>query len=322
MLALFVGIGGYAEFFQQAGQGAFHSAGHYSQVFDATAFGQVQKLKLTNRLGSFSFERRDPLWEMVSPRHIEARRGPIEDILQRIKSLTAIFVYEKDPINLSNFSLDSPSLSVEVQNAQGQAISLDFGLINPMDNSTYVTRSDSQVIFQVGPGRDRLESLGLAHFIEPKVVSLSVEDIDNLAIYREKKKGPQLKILRSGDGWRSSTGRILDRDAIQKYLGQLAQLSSFMILDKMEGQLQGAVEEYLQAPIYRVTIGQRNGEKITFEVSRPVAFLPNLNLEKKKNVLLRASHKRYVYVIPKSSLAHFQKTQYSFKGLGLKKIFY
>lgn len=314
----------YSEFFRRH-ESSKQIESSYSNIFDANAFGEVVAIDFKNRLGKFQLEKQEnQKWVLKSPRIIDAKENSVNEIIDKIKSLTIIKIYEKDPINLSNFSLEQPTISIQLKNSEGKELKYHFGLLNPIDNTTYVTANSEKVIFQVQTLGRRIETMSLSNFLDSKIFSYPLDEISSYAIYRGNSKNAQLKIKKEKVGWKSSTGRMLDEKPLEGYFGNLANLSSTLIIDDMDEELKEVVNQYLETPFYRIEIDrtEKEGKKVVFEVSKLVTKLPNLNIERRTNVLVRSSDRKHLYLFHKDVLPVFQKTQYSFKKLSLKKIFY
>lgn len=312
----------YSEFFRR-NESSKTVESTYSNIFDAKTFGNITAIAFTNRLGSFDFKKQaDGNWKLTTPREIDAKEESVNFLIQKIKELKIIKIYEKDTINLSNFALEQPSISIKLTNQAGAKVLYSFGLLNPIDNTTYVTSSNEKVIFQVNSLGSRMETLSLSGFLDSKIFNVPFEEINSFAIYRGKSKNAQLKIKKEKEGWKSSTGRLLDEGPLKKYFSGLSNLGSTLIIDEMGEELKSSVEEYLETPFYRIEFLNQDKKKTVFEISKHVTSLPGLNIERRKNVLVRSSDKKNLYLFSKETLPHFQKTQYSFKKLSLKKIFY
>jgi hypothetical protein len=311
----------YAEFFRRNEKNS-NVENTYSNIFNAKEFGNIVEVNLKNRLGSFELKSVDGKWKLLNPREIDAKMEAVNLIIQKVNELKIIKIYEKDAINLSNFSLEQPSISISLKNEAQQNLTYSFGLLNPIDNTTYVTSSNEKVIFQVNSLGRRLETMSLSNFLDSKIFSVPYEKINSYSIFRGTTKNAQLKITKQKEGWKSSTGRLLDGGPLKKYFEVLSNLSSTHIIDEIDEELKTAIDEYLEKPLYRIEIEDDKNKKVVFEVSKYVRSLPTLNIEKRKHILVRSSDKKHVYLFSKDTIPHFQKTQYSFKKLSLKKIFY
>lgn len=311
----------YAEFFRRNEKNS-KVENTYSNIFNAKDFGTIVEVNLKNRLGSFDLKSVEGKWKLLNPREIDAKIEAVNLIIQKINELKIIKIYEKDAINLSNFSLEQPSITIALKNNKGKNLTYSFGLLNPIDNTTYVTSSNEKVIFQVNSLGRRLETMSLSNFLDSKIFSIPFDQITGYSITRGNSKNAQLKLTKEKEGWKSSTGRLLEEAPLKKYFEGLSNLSSTLIIDEIDEPLKAAIDEYLETPLYIIEFVDANSKKTKFEVSKYVRSLPNLNIEKRKNILVRSSDKKHIYLFSKDTIPHFQKTQYSFKKLSLKKIFY
>ncbi|MGB0452228.1 MAG: DUF4340 domain-containing protein [Bacteriovoracaceae bacterium] len=302
--------------------GSNESSEVFSSIFSKESFGDIQNISFKNRLSEIQFEKDEKSnWMMISPRKVKAKVEILDRIFQGLEEIKVIRVYEKDPINLSNFSLEEPNLVIQLSNKE-KSMTFKFGLVNPIDNSTYLTLEEDKVIYQIHSLGSRIETFGLASFIDAKIFSLEPEKLKSLAIYRGKSSSAQLKLTQQKSGWKSSTGRVVAANPVHQYIETLNKLSSSHIIDNISETQMKSFQEYLKRPSYKIEFVDKNNKKLQYVISLPLKSLPDLKIKYRQNVLVKASHLKYFYLFPKEALSNFQKTQYSFKKLSIKKIFY
>ena len=279
----------YAEFFRRNEKNNKIES-NYSNIFNPKEFGKILEVTLKNRLGSFELKSVEGKWKLLNPREVDAKLETVDLIIKKINELKIIKIYEKDAINLSNFSLEQPSITISLKNNKQQKLTYSFGLLNPIDNTTYVTSSNEKVIFQVNSLGRGVETMSLSNFLDSKIFSTSYDQIVGYTITRGNSKNAQLKLTKDKRSWKSSTGRLLDEAPIKKYFGELANLSSTLIIDEIDEELKDSINQYLENPLYIIEIIDKNNRKTKFEISKFVRSLPNINIEKRKNVLVRSSN--------------------------------
>ena len=88
--------------------------------------------------------------------------------------------------------------------------------------------------------------MSLSNFLDSKIFSTSYDQIVGYTITRGNSKNAQLKLTKDKRSWKSSTGRLLDEAPIKKYFGELANLSSTLIIDEIDEEL-----KKFNKPIFR-----------------------------------------------------------------------
>ncbi|PIK13735.1 DUF4340 domain-containing protein [Halobacteriovorax sp. JY17] len=325
MFAIVIVIGGLASEFFQAPLIQNTALSRYQLLLKPEQIDQIESIQLDNRLGLFKINKdKDGQWTLTSPRNLPSSTATVASILQNLKDIKIRQILPKDAINISNFSLDSPLMKLQITYFGGKEDLLNIGLVNPIDNSTYVTFSSKDAIYHVDALENSMEGLSLSNFIEPKVFTQDLKTIAEFKIYRGKIPSTSLRlsIKNETDGWLDNSGNILEPKAVEEFLTEVLSLKSSLILDKKTDKLIDAVSRYFANPSYTVEILDRNGKKVFYEISYLINNLPDIKMEKRQVFIVKASNRPHPYVIEKQFLSTFGKSQKSFKKLSIKKLFY
>jgi hypothetical protein len=331
ILALFIaslGLSGLYSYLYQAPTDSSHETGALS-LFKDEDFSNLHQIILKNKMGSFRFEKSKSKssndWNMISPRSLPASQRVIETVLKELRSIRIRKVYPKEPINLANFSLDSPLVKITLTDIYGEKKVLTQGL-KKFNNETYVVLSKKESIFQIDAIKTALETLSLTNFLDSKVVSLHPENIAFLRIYRGDKNSKRLQfsIYKDKAGWKSSDGTLLDPVKINKYVQELSSLPSQQILDEQSEKLRESLQDFLTTPQYTLELEDANKNLFTYTLSNLINSLPDIKLEKRQSFIITASNREHPYIINKSFLQLFNKRLNLFKPkkVPFKKLFY
>ena len=325
MFAIVIVIGGLASEFFQAPLIQNTALSRYQLLLKPEQIDQIESIQLDNRLGVFTINKgSDAQWTLTSPRNLPSSTATVGSILNNLRNIKIRQILPKDTINISNFSLDSPLMKLKITYFGGKENFLNIGLVNPIDNSTYVTFSNKEAIYHVDALESSMEGLSLSNFIEPKVFTQDLKSIKEFKIYRGKIPSTNLRltIKSEGDGWLGNSDGTLEPKAVENYLIDILSLKSSLILDKKTEKLTDAVGRYFSNPSYTVEILDRNNKKVFYEVSYLINNLPDIKMEKRQVFIIKASNRPHPYVIEKQFLSNFGKSQRSFKKLSIKKLFY
>jgi|GEM_PF-1568582 len=184
----------YSEFYQAPRDTNSHLSDSRS-IFQEGELDHLIGLRFKNRLGEFSLQRSGSEivdWQLISPRQMPANISPINAILDHLYNLKIRKTFEIDPINTYNFSLDNPTFEIDLKNSEGKLINIRFGLINSLDNSTYVSVSNKNSIYHVDGPAEVLEVIDLPKFMEPRIAPYAQEKIKSMTFY---KNGPSGKTI-------------------------------------------------------------------------------------------------------------------------------
>jgi hypothetical protein len=287
---------------------------HYNPLPKSLFFQEnlhsATKIQLKNRLGEFHFEKSDKGWEIILPRRLPTRERPLNFVFKTLKNIRIKKVYPKDNLTLSSFSLDNPVIEITLIHQDGDRDEIKFGMIDSISSSTYLMLSDSSWLYQVDLLDYPLERLDLADFINPKIFTQSPDNIASLKIYRRGQL--KLQLTRKNKDWWGKRGRKLKTTLVNKYIKDLTQLKSNVILDEMSTKVKDRVDSYLTSPLFKIEIQDRSKITYTYNISTVINSLPDIKIEKSQSFIISASNRKHPYLLNKKYLRFFSKREKSF----------
>lgn len=293
-------------------------------VFNQGDLDGVNQVVLRNSLGKFHLEEAKPnQWNIISPRNLPANKRIVSNMIETLKKLQIRKIYEKDKIYLSNFSLNNPLFSIDLIFKDGKETTVDFGLINPLDNSTYISLSKQDAIYHIDGFSSNFTSLDLTSFVDNRVFNFDTNQITSLKFFQGKSvTRPSLSFERKDDQWLSTSGKTLDDQKIADFLNGLQSIRSNIILDEISEALNEKINQHMEKPYYRLFFNLKNGEEIKVEMSGAIPNLPDLKLEKWQNIIVKSSNVISPIILNKSNLKSIYVRENKLKKIPFKKLFY
>lgn len=273
----------------------------------------LKSVSFTNKMGSFKFENTHPQfeldgpWQMIQPTNIKARK---DFFLKVLKSLTEIQVrhtHRADTINLQSFSLDKPLFSFIFETQDSSLIQVSFGLINPIDNSTYFSLTGSDLIYQSNTLSLPLESVTPDELLDSKALALNSELVSMIEIQEAPFQAIQLRVNKISDLWQDNSGQRMDSKKLERYIGDLQNIKSYMVLDKLSPIASAELEKIMSAPRWRLKIAQREYTE-TFFVAGPLTDIGDFRLEKANSLLFYREGTTTPIVLPPDMQNIFKKS--------------
>lgn len=326
-LIVLVISGIFSEFFQ-APSTVNKEFSKYHYLYHKEEIANIEKISLHNRLGDFDLTRKSfenpQEWRLTSPRDLPASYDVIENILNTLEAIKIRKIFTKDSINLANFSLDSPMMKLDLFRKGAEKVTISFGLVNPIDNSTYLMASDKDVIYHIDSLNSSVEKLGLSDFVDSKVFTINKKNIQYLKIFRGEnlKAKPQLLITQDKEGFKNESKELLEPEKINAYFDELLSLKSHFILDKVSEKLKTTLDKVLAKPFYTLVIKTKDDLIYTYQITSILSSLPDLKIEKRQNFIIKSSNREHPTVLDKTHFTLFGKRKSSFKRLQFKKLFY
>ncbi len=246
----------------------------------------LRGLEFTNKAGTFRFENTDPdgamegPWRMTEPTALKARRDFFVKVGQALADIQVRHVHRTDPINLQSFFLHKPLFTLRLIPVVGAPVEIAFGLVNPIDNTTYFTLTDGPWIYQSQVFGLPLENVTAEELLDSRALAFNPDQVLSLEIT------PGGVRLTKNDGrWQDSRGAALENRKVEEFLLKLQTLKGHTVLDKLTQDQQAAVRRLMETPQITLRLGLSQGLE-TYHFSAPLDRVGDLKLERAGSVLL------------------------------------
>jgi hypothetical protein len=276
-----------------------------AKLFTSTDLEKVHRISLKNKSGEYIFERLQnnqiSPWHMVSPRDISANSLFIEKLFNALTTIKVKKMFPDEKINASNFSIDKPTSTLNLIDQSGKSIVIVLGLMNTIDNSTYLKISGRSGIFHVEAPDVSLENASILNLIESQIISINLDTIVAFRIYRGNKKTgtPQLEIKKKGADWFDREGNLLSREKIDDYLQDLSSLKSSFIIDKQTDSQKRQINNLARNAEYIVSIEDNKANTIDYNISGITKDLSDIDLKNEEYFIVTISNNTTSYVVKK-----------------------
>lgn len=277
----------------------------YANPVPINELQQLKNLKLSNKHGNFLFENTHPdgnlegPWQMLEPQALRVKGDVVRKIIDALNVIRVRNFHRLEPINITSFSLDNPTLTLLFTNAKNRNFEIKMGLINPIDNSAYLSLSTQDQIYQIDPIEMALESYDLAQLVESKVLALNTDSLQSLEIYSTS--GLSLKLLKKEDKWVDQNGEILSDSKVSRFFERLEEIKSFSILDKLNTDQQIFMEKAMATPLWSLKLISAQGVR-AYVVGQVQGQLPGMNIIKSDTYALSTDEKQSFVLIDKDEL--------------------
>lgn len=322
VFCLTLGIGALVSEFFQAPILSSKELSKLQFLYTTSDFEKIKKISLKSNLGNFILLKEDKnSWMMTSPRSINVNSEIVTKILKTLEDIKIKKIYPSDQINIANFSLDKPVATLTITNDQDEEKELSFGLINPIDSSTYLQVRGENVIYHINVLDYPLERVELSNLIDSQIFSPNVEEITEFKIFPPRTAIPSFNVAKKENDWTSGNLK-LDSASVSTFLEEIKAIKAHIILDQIDETMVLEIEKTFQNVANKVEITDSLGGTFTYEISQPFNSLNNLKVEKRQNILIRASNRKHVFVVNKDNLKLFSKRVNQLKENPIKKLIY
>lgn len=288
----------------------------YANPIPVIELQNLKSFRMTNKQGSFLLENTDPEgklagpWQMIEPQALKVKGDVIPRILDALNVIRVRNFHRLEPINVTSFSLDNPTLTLNFKTVKDKSYEIKMGLINPIDNSAYLSLSSQNQIYQIDPIEMALESYDLAQLVESRVLAVNADSLASLEIYTSK--GLEVKLLKKDDQWLDQNGVVLSTEKVKKYFDRLEDLKSFSILNDLTPPQQEFMSKETAAPVFSLKLISAQGVR-SYVVSEIKDGIPGMNLGRSNFYALSSEERKSFVLVDKDQLKAF-----SIKTMDLK----
>jgi ankyrin repeat protein len=288
----------------------------------------LNKITFENQLGSVSLqkdERNKDHWVLTSPRILPANKETIATLLASLSQIQIRKTYPADPINLANFALNTPTLSLKMNGGEDTSLNIKFGLHNPLDNSAYILIERLQTIYQITAPKVQLAFLGPSYFIDSKIFTMANQDIERIKIFNAHNLGGNtaLSIMKKNGQWFNEKKQLLATDKVESFIAKIISVKSQMILDQTTKDVEKIVDNYIKSPMYSIEMVDSENRKIKYSISHLInTQIPELKIDRQKNIIIIASDRTHPYIVEKNYLSNFQLKEVELSNERFNSLFY
>lgn len=305
LILLFLGL--FAEIFESQTP-EVDIAQIYANPVPVNELQRLKNFKLINKHGTFVFENSHPEgllegpWQMIEPQALKLKDEVVRKIIDALNVIRVRNFYRLEPINITSFSLDNPTLTLFFTNLKNKSFEIKMGLINPIDNSAYLSLSSQDQIYQIDPIEMALESYDLAQLVESKILALNSDALLSLEIFG--RDGTLLKLIKKDNEWIDQNGVQLSKAKVEKLFEKLEEMKSFSILDKLTSEQQSFMSEVMSTPLYNLKLISGQGVR-TYVISPVPKQIPGMNIVKSDTFALSTDERQSFVLIEKAELKAF-----------------
>ena len=264
----------------------------------------LKYLKIKNRIGEYVLEKENESWFLKKPRSMPAKDKTVLLIKNALKNIKILTIHKNEPINYQSFSLDNPSISIQLKSSKEEA-NVNVGLINPIDNTSFIYIDGKDRIYQTAILAGELQGLELTDFIDSSIFSIETKNISKIRIYQGKNLTPFNSILKMGDQWKLKKYKTIDQSKAQRRIKLLLNTPPHMIIDKNDVDLTNFIDNYLNNPLYKIEIQTISGETIKYTITNLIRSLSSLKIENRQFFIVKASNRKYPFIVNKDYLTNF-----------------
>ncbi len=308
----------YSVIFQKDSTSVFNTD-KYIDLIDSEIFKNIKFIEIDNKFGKFKIQKETYSWQVISPKEFPANNDILNQFIKDLESIKVLKTFSNDEINRQSFRLNSPQVQITVESLAN--ITLNIGLINPVDNSAYIHIKGQDKIYQISGLSTYFSTFDFSDFVNSKVFNFPLSVIESLKLYKYNSDKPNLHFNLVNGEWVDSNNKALDSSKVKEFLLKLISMNTFIILDHLSDDQKKFVDDYLNRKLGKIIIESKEGE-VEFTVTQIIRKGKVLKLKDNQVFLVKASNLNFYFVINKSLIGLFDTTNSKLKSPSINKIFY
>lgn len=223
----------------------------YANPIPIAELQRLDKLTLNNKYGSFVMINTHPEaelsgpWQLLQPQTQRVKSEVIAKIVENLNILRVRSIHRYEPINITSFSLDNPNLSILLTTSKSKDYEIKLGLINPIDNSAYLSISSQDQIYQIDPLEMALETYDLSQIVEARVLAFNKKNLKSIEIIEN---GTSKLLIHQREAiWANSEEEKFSQDKVEQLITLIEDMKSSSILENLSSDQTASFQEMINA---------------------------------------------------------------------------
>jgi hypothetical protein len=274
---------------------------------DSELLSNVETLKFENRITGATLKqmnRND--WMITEPKTIPASFEQINSLLTALATVKVNKIHQLEPLNQAAFSLNRPLATISITTRLQEQLTVKVGLVNPINNSTYIEIPEKNAIYQVSNLSLDVTSLSFTDLIDARVFRNRLNELEKITIFNRKGPSKYIEFESNGALWSTLKYNTVNQANVVDTLKELLNIKAFMILDQLEEKAQKVVEKYQRSILYTVRLQQDAETETTYRISTLVKSIPGVKFDKRQYFLVWPSNRNFPYLVHKDNLKSIQ----------------
>lgn len=273
-------------------------------VFNNRELEDINQLTLKNKSGEYSFIKEE-IWHMTSPKAMSSNSLFIANLFSALNTIKTKKLFLDDQNNNSNFSLINPTATITLSNSSGKNILISIGIMNAIDNSTYIKILGKDGIFHVEAPSISLENISLADLTTSSIFDFDLKKITALQIFKKNIKISEIKKI-SGV-WSNHDNKELAPPRAEEILQNFLNLKSSFILEEQNDYQKKIISPLISSGEYSLKIFIEDKETLSYKISAITTKIAGLALNDEPYFVITENHAAIAYVVKKEFLSIFQQ---------------
>ncbi len=264
----------------------------------------LDTIEFKNYNNTFKFTRNDSDWKLIEPVNMKSSRDKIQSIVSSLKKVEVKTLLKKNKLNLQNFSLNNPLLTIKLESKLKEVQTINFGILNSIDDSSYLTVNNANAIYQTNIISSEMLKYKLSDFIDASIFPQELSEYKKIEILSARDNRTLHILEKPQEKWISNKYKQIRNLSVDKKLTQILNINAKVIVDNIDDQTLTFLNNYINNPKLKIKLKTKKGNK-QFIVTYQIAKNDSLKIEKNENFIIKDIQENIIYLVDTSYLSEF-----------------
>ncbi|MCT4641106.1 MAG: DUF4340 domain-containing protein [Bacteriovoracaceae bacterium] len=294
----------YTEFLRAQKKTNLHNVDLKTKLFNSLKISTIEKITLKNQFGSIKMiHNNDESWSITEPIKINAKTSQIKLLIASINNIQLKTVHAKDRLNIQNFNIEESKNRVDITTNDGKTNSIIFGLSNPLTQSSFISISKQNVIYETHLINNIISKINIKNLVDNRSFQLSVNKIHRVDIFNGYTNTTHT-LIKKNNTWKSNKYKVIDSLSAQKEIQTLMSIKVHKLFNKEKEINNPLLMLYLKNPRYKLKLYMPNKTK-TYIISNLMKKNESLAIKNKNGFIIKDSARDEIMFIKKENLNKF-----------------
>lgn len=274
----------------------------------------LKTIEIQNYSNSFKITKINNKWKLTNPVKMKSDLKKVREVINALKRIEVKTILKKDKLNLQNYSLNNPLLSIKLESALKEEQVINFGILNSIDDSSYLTVNNINAIYQTNIISNKLLKYTFSDFIDASIISIKLENIEKFEIINARDNRVLHIAQRVENNWISNKYNTISNKSVENKLSKILKVSAKVVVDDADEETTNFLNNYITNPKLKLNITKLSPKETDrFIVTYPTTSNKTLKIDKSQNFIIKDISNDIIYLVDKKYLSEFNIRYADFK---------
>lgn len=263
-------------------------------------------IEISNYNNTFRLEKIQTKWKLTNPIKMKSDVTKVNSVIEALKMIEVKTILKKDKLNLQNYSLNKQLLSITIGSTLDESQTIKFGILNSIDDSSYLTVDDVNAIYQTNIVSEKMLKYTFSDFIDASIISTKLDEVQKLELIGARDNKTLQIVQKVEENWISSKYNTISNESVENKISQILKVNAKVVVDDTDPETMIFLNNYIDNPKYKLNITSRGLNKFDqFIITYPTTSNASLKIDKSQNFIIKDVSANLIYLVDIKYLSDF-----------------